>query len=208
VSDPLRHDEIQGQIIHVYDGIEEADNDLPRWWLVTFFGSIVFGVFYWMFLVSFPVIDTPDEAYTKARLAALEKGGDVTDEDILLLVDDQPMVLAGKAEFVKLCAKCHGNKGEGKDGPNLTDEFWLYGGAPIDIFNTISNGTSKGMPDWGPKLGRGAVKQITAYVVSLRNTNQPGKAAQGVKWVASPDSQAAPEAEPKADVVAEPSEKE
>lgn len=183
-SEPLRKDEIQGQIVHVYDGIEEADNDLPRWWLATFFGAILFSVFYWMFYESFPVADYPHQEYTKARLAAMEKGGPVTDEDLIALVEDMPMVAAGKAIFMRECIKCHGNKAEGKEGPNLTDEFWLYGGAPSQIFTTIADGTPKGMPNWGPKMGKGATKQVTAYVLTLRNTNVTGKAPQGEKWVA------------------------
>jgi cytochrome c oxidase cbb3-type subunit 3 len=183
-SEPLRKDEIQGQIVHVYDGIEEADNALPHWWLATFFGAILFAVFYWMFYESFPVADYPHEEYTKARLAAMEKGGPVTDEDLLALAEDVPMVAQGKSIFMKECIKCHGNKAEGKEGPNLTDEFWLYGGAPSEIFTTIADGTPKGMPNWGPKMGKGATKQVTAYVLTLRNTNVPGKAPQGDTWVA------------------------
>jgi cytochrome c oxidase cbb3-type subunit 3 len=203
MSEPLRRDAIQGQIIHVYDGIEEADNALPRWWLVTFFGAIVFAMFYWMAYESMPVADNPGVAYTKARLEALNKGGEVTEEDLLLLVDDAPMVAAGKATFIRSCSKCHGMKAEGKEGPNLTDAFWLYGGAPTEVFHTISGGTKKGMPDWGPKLGQGAVKQVAAYVLTLRNSNVTGKAPQGTEWVpvvapeADPEeSEAAPKADP------------
>ncbi len=186
MSEPLRKDAIQGQIIHVYDGIEEADNALPRWWLVTFFAAIVFAMFYWMAHESMPVADNPGAAYTKARLEALNRGGEVSEEDLLILLDDAPMVAAGKATFIRSCSKCHGMRAEGKEGPNLTDAFWLYGGAPIEVFQTISGGTKKGMPDWGPKLGQGAVKQVAAYVLTLRNTNVVGKAPQGTERVPPP----------------------
>lgn len=195
MQEELRKDPIQGQIIHVYDGIEEADNALPRWWLATFFGAIVFAMFYWMAYESMPVADNPGAAYTKARLELLNKGGVVTDEDLLKLVEDAPMVAVGKATFMSACSKCHGSKAEGKEGPNLTDPNWLYGGSPTQIFHTISTGTKKGMPDWGPKLGQGAVKQVTAYVMTLRNTNVAGKAAQGEVWT--------PEAEPAVESPAE-----
>jgi cytochrome c oxidase cbb3-type subunit 3 len=188
MSESLRKDPIQGQIIHIYDGIEEADNALPRWWLVTFFATAIFGVFYWIAYESMPIADNPGEAYTKARLAAMEKGGEVTEPDILALVEDGPMVMAGKAAFVRNCSKCNGAQGEGKEGPNLTDNFWLYGGNTMDIYNTIANGTKKGMPDWGPKLGKGACKQLTAYVLTLRNTNVKGKPAQGEEWIPAPPS--------------------
>ncbi|MCP4447441.1 MAG: c-type cytochrome [Myxococcales bacterium] len=183
-SEPLRKDEIQGQIVHVYDGIEEADNALPHWWLATFFGAILFAVFYWMFHETFPVADYPGETYAKASLAALNKGGPVTDKELMTLTEDAPMLATGKAIFMKECAACHGTKAEGIAGPNLTDEFWLYGGSPSEVFATITDGTPKGMPNWGPKLGKGATKQVTAYVLSLRNTNVAGKASQGEKWIA------------------------
>ena len=182
MAESLREDEIQGQIVHIYDGIEEADNELPRWWLVTFFGACIFSVFYWMFHESFAVMDYPNEAYTKARLAALESAGPVTDDDLISLSQDGPMVAAGKATFMSACSKCHGTSLEGKEGPNLTDEFWIHGGAPKDIYDTIFNGTKKGMPAWGPKLGGGSVKQVTAFILTQRNTNVPGKEPQGPKW--------------------------
>jgi cytochrome c oxidase cbb3-type subunit 3 len=105
-------------------------------------------------------------------------------------MDDAPMLAAGKAIFIRNCSKCHGDKAEGKEGPNLTDAFWLYGGAPTDLFHTVTTGTKKGMPDWGPKLGQGAVKQVVAYVLTLRNTNVPGKAPQGTEWVPEAETDA------------------
>ena len=192
MSQELRKDAIQGQIIHIYDGIEEADNALPRWWLVTFFGAIVFSIFYWMAYESMPVADYPGAAFTKARLEAMNKGGVVTNRNVVAMLEDEPMIAAGKATFARSCVQCHGAKGEGKEGPNLTDNAWLYGGNAVEIYNTIANGTKKGMPDWGPKLGKGAVKQVAAYIVTLRNTNVAGKAAQGTEWVPfTPEEEAA-----------------
>ena len=183
-NEPLRKDDIQGQIIHVYDGIEEADNALPNWWLATFFGAIIFAVFYWMFYETFPVGDYPHEEYTTARAAAMESGGPVTDEDLITLSQDAPMVAAGKKTFDTTCMPCHGMQAQGTAGPNLTDEFWLYGGAPSEIYHTVFNGTSKGMPNWGAPLGGPATKQVVAYVLTLRNTNVAGREPQGEKWVA------------------------
>ncbi len=182
-NEPLRRDEIQGQIIHVYDGIEEADNALPNWWLATFFGAIIFAVFYWMFYETFPVGDYPHEEYTAARMEAMEGAGPVSSEDLIALSEDAPMVATGKGIFMKDCMPCHGMQAQGTAGPNLTDEFWFYGGAPSDIYNTVYNGTPKGMPNWGPRLGQGATKQVVAYILTLRNTNVPGREPQGEKWV-------------------------
>ena len=49
MSEGKRTDEIQGEILHVYDDIEEADNNLPTWWLLTFYGAIAFGLVYWFY---------------------------------------------------------------------------------------------------------------------------------------------------------------
>ncbi len=45
--------EEDGTTGHSYDGIQEYDKPLPKWWLVIFFGSIVWGAAYWIF---FPAI--------------------------------------------------------------------------------------------------------------------------------------------------------
>lgn len=177
----LRKDPIQGQIIHVYDGIEEADNELPTWWLITFFGAMIFALIYWVSYQSMGFADNPGAAFTKARLATMEQGT-VTDEDLIAMQSDEPMVSQGKATFMKTCAACHASKAEGRVGPNLTDNAWLYGGNPSEIYQTISNGTKKGMPKWGPSLGAGAIKQVTAYILTLRNTNVPGKPPEGIDW--------------------------
>ena len=41
--------EEDGTTGHEYDGIKEYDKPLPKWWLVIFFGSIVWGIAYWIF---------------------------------------------------------------------------------------------------------------------------------------------------------------
>ena len=55
MSEAKRTDEIQGEILHVYDDIEEADNNLPLWWLLTFYGAIAFGVVYWFYFHEFAI---------------------------------------------------------------------------------------------------------------------------------------------------------
>ncbi len=71
-------------------------------------------------------------------------------------------------------------KGQGKIGPILTDSLWLHGGTPLEIYQTVRDGVpSKGMPPWGPALGRASVLQLTAFVLSIRDSNVPGKPAEG-----------------------------
>ena len=183
-------DSIQGQILHEYDGILEADNQLPRWWLITLFGSIFFGLGYWLWYETFAVGDNPMEAYQLAVLESLDKGGPVHNEDLLEIAEDRNMVAAGAGVYATYCVKCHGKQGEGAIGPNLTDPNWLHGGAPVDIYTSIHRGqTGKGMPAWGPQLGPGVVKQLTAHILSIRDTNVPGKAPQGTIYVPETDDQ-------------------
>ena len=76
---------------------------------------------------------------------------------------------------------CHGDKGQGGIGPNLTDDYWLHGGKLAQIAATITNGVSdKGMPPWGPMLSGEQIKSLAVFVKSLHGTNPPGaKAPQG-----------------------------
>jgi cytochrome c oxidase cbb3-type subunit III len=183
VAEPVRTDPIQGDIIHVYDGIEEADNRLPSWWLTTFYVTIGFAAAYWFVFHMFELGDHPLPAYVAAQMEAMDRGGPVTDDELVALAADPRMVAAGGKAYAASCASCHGGGGEGKIGPNLTDEFWLHGGSPSAIYATIAAGVDgKGMPAWKPSLGGGAVKQLTAYVLSLRGTDRPGKGPEGERW--------------------------
>lgn len=181
-SKPLRTDELQGDILHEYDGIEEADNFLPKWWLYTLFGSIAFSAVYWFAYHGFGFADLPRESFTKAMAARAEQSADVSNEALEALAQNSSMVEAGKALFVTNCAVCHLENGSGKIGPNLTDAHWIHGGQAEDIYRVINQGVAaKGMPAWGPPLGPTNVRRVVAYTLTLRNTDKPGKAPQGEK---------------------------
>jgi cytochrome c oxidase cbb3-type subunit 3 len=78
------------------------------------------------------------------------------------------------------CATCHGAEGQGLIGPNLTDNAWLQGGKPVDIHKTIAQGSvAKGMPAWERTLGVERVRAVTAYVLTFKGRNVPGKPPQG-----------------------------
>jgi cytochrome c oxidase cbb3-type subunit 3 len=193
MSNGIRTDDIQGLIIHEYDGIEEADNRLPNWWLWTFYGAIIIGAAYWVWFEAFEIGQGPAEAYTIAKLEALDTGEEVTDDMILSIAEDSGQVKAGKKEYAKNCVTCHGASGEGKIGPNLTDEFWIHGGSAKNIYDTVLRGVNgKGMPAWGLNLGAGKSKLLAAYLVSIRDSNLPGKEPQGEKWEPPPPSEELP----------------
>ena len=183
MSEGKRYDEIQGKIVHVYDGIEEADNDLPKWWLWTLYGAIVFAIGYWFYYQEFRIGKTPVEAYEAAAAASATTTADIDPTKLAEAATNPQAIAAGQGVFATNCAVCHGDKAEGKIGPNLTDDRWLHGGSGVDIYRTIFEGVpSKGMPNWGPTLGAKSVEDVTAYVMSLRGTNVPGKPPEGEPW--------------------------
>jgi cytochrome c oxidase cbb3-type subunit 3 len=176
-------------VVHEYDGIEEMDNRLPRWWLWTLFGAILFAAGYWAYFHSFQVGELPVAQYARekseANAAEAEKlmaAGEVTEDMLMQLSEDTKTTLDGKAIFDTNCVTCHGDGGMGKIGPNLTDDAWLHGGETMEIYKTVKEGfMAKQMPAWGPKIGESRVRQAVAYVLSIKGTNVAGgKAPQGV----------------------------
>lgn len=182
----MTDDRVDVALDHAYDGIREYDNRLPNWWLFTLYGSIVFSVGYWLFYHTFHVGHTQDAAWQReveiAAAAQLERemGKEVTDESLLLMTQVPAQIEAGSKLFQQNCAKCHGAALGGELGPNLTDDFWLHGNAPTQIYNTVMNGVlDKGMQAWKDQLGPVRVRQVVSFVLTRKNTNVPGKAPQG-----------------------------
>jgi cytochrome c oxidase cbb3-type subunit 3 len=171
---------------HDFDGIQEYDNRLPNWWLFTLYGAIVFSVGYWLFYQTFGVGHTQAASYALEVEAAAsaqidrEMGKPVTDESLLLMTQVASQLDLGAKIFQQKCTQCHGAQGGGDLGPNLTDDYWLHGPAPTQIYNTVMNGVlDKGMQAWKDQLGPVRVRQVVAYVVSRRGLNVPGKPPQG-----------------------------
>ena len=176
MSEGKRTDEIQGEILHVYDDIEEADNNLPTWWLLTFYGAIAFGLVYWFYYHEYAIGKSQPEVYAEQMAAVASERTVITDESLDALAQDEAAVAAGKKIFETQCFACH-DKGQGRVGlgSNLTDEYWVRGGAPTDIHRVVTNGIpEKGMTPWGAILGEEGVSQVTAYVLTIRNTNLEG----------------------------------
>jgi cytochrome c oxidase cbb3-type subunit 3 len=176
MSEGKRTDEIQGEILHVYDDIEEADNNLPTWWLLTFYGAIAFGLVYWFYYHEYAIGKSQPEVYAEQMAAAASERTVVTDESLDALAQDEAAVAAGKKIFETQCFACH-DKGQGRVGlgSNLTDAYWVRGGAPTDIHRVVTNGIpEKGMTPWGAILGEEGVSHVTAYVLTIRNTNLEG----------------------------------
>ncbi|MCL2778160.1 MAG: c-type cytochrome [Polyangiaceae bacterium] len=183
------HEPGQNEVIHSVDGIEEYDNKLPNWWLFTLYGAIAFSAVYWFSYHAFDLLPHPSKVYLSDKKEATERQGGsdtgpVTAESLTTASKDPATVDQGKQVFMQNCIPCHAANGGGGIGPNLTDDYWLHGGAPDKIYNTITHGVvEKGMQAWaqpvGP-LGPAKVKAVAAYVYTLHGTNVPGgKAPQG-----------------------------
>lgn len=167
---------------HEYDGIREFDNPLPKWWLATFYGAIVFSVVYWFGHHSIQALPSAAETYEEEWLETQRTiAANAIDPAELVAMSSDPGVLERGAEhYRKQCASCHADKGQGNIGPNLTDDYWLYGGSAQDLYTTVALGrTNKGMPAWLPSLGATKVNEVTAYILSIKGTNVAGKAPQG-----------------------------
>ncbi len=171
---------------HSFDGIQEYDNRLPNWWLFTLYGAVVFSIGYWLFYETFGVGFTQDESYQHevevAAQAQIERemGKEVTNESLLLMLQVPAQLETGTKIFQQKCVQCHGPQAAGDIGPNLTDDFWLHGNEPLQIYNTVMNGVqAKGMQAWKDQLGPVRVRQVVAFVLTRRGLNVAGKAPQG-----------------------------
>lgn len=71
------------------------------------------------------------------------------------------------------CAGCHGGHGGGGMGPTLRDPVWLYGSSDAQIFDSIAQGRSKGMPAWGTKVPEQQIWKLVVYIKSLRTPQEP-----------------------------------
>ncbi|WP_343631130.1 c-type cytochrome [Fluviicola sp.] len=171
---------------HEYDGIRELDNNLPPWWVWGFYASIVFAFIYLFNYHLFNTGDLQTEEYNKSMALAqkeidlyLKEAAMNVDENTVTLLTDETGLGSGKHLFEANCTACH-KDGSGDIGPNLTDNFWLYGNDIKTVFGTIKNGTTNGMPEHASKLNPVQLQQVASYVLSLKY--KPGKEPQGKEF--------------------------
>ena len=175
---------------HAQDGIEEYDNPLPGWWVWIFWVTIVFSFGYWAYyqLGPGPTVVAVYEAEMKAAADRQPKAvaSAITDASLAALEKDAAAMAKAKGIFATRCAPCHGDRGQGVVGPNLTDEYWLHGGRLTEIYGTISEGVpEKGMVPWKTQLSPAEIAAMAAYVGTLRGTHPPNpKPPEGQKAVA------------------------
>lgn len=172
---------------HDYDGIKELDNDLPKWWLNLFWITIFFSVAYiYYYHVDLNGGKSPTEAFNEAEeqriFSQIKKPEVKFDEKALAaLFTDKKVRGLGAQVFTQRCVSCHGTKGEGGVGPNLTDDYWLHGNKFVDVANSVYKGIpEKGMIAWSALLSQSEIEQVVVYIKTLRGTNPANaKAPQG-----------------------------
>ena len=143
---------------HEWDGIKELNTPLPRWWLWTFYATIVWAVGYMVLYPAIPLVtgstkgvlgyssraDVAREiAEAKTGMAGLlDKVGSMALEDIRKDPDlFQFAVAGGRSAFSVNCVQCHGSGAAGGKGyPNLNDDEWLWGGSLDAIHTTLVHG--------------------------------------------------------------------
>ena len=150
---------------HQWDGIQELNTPLPRWWLWTFYATIAWAFVYWILFPAWPlvggytagVLGYSSRTQVAAELAELrrlrgEKGA-ALEQASLAAIEADPALLAfaqaqGRAAFANNCAPCHGAGAAGATGyPNLNDDDWLWGGSLDAIWKTIAYGVRSGHPE-------------------------------------------------------------
>ncbi len=173
---------------HSFDGIQELDNDLPRWWVNLFIITSIFGGLYlvWYHSGLFPskgLMEThKDEMAAQQKvMAESAKAAAPAAFDIASAAKDAELVKKGKAIYDSNCLACHGLGAAGVVGPNLTDDYWINGHTYEALTKVVSEGVpAKGMPAWSTILGPEKIQQVLVYIKGLQGTNPPNpKAPQG-----------------------------
>jgi cytochrome c oxidase cbb3-type subunit 3 len=173
---------------HTYDGIEELDNPTPPWFMYLFYLTIIFAVVYGFYYHVYTSENLQENEY-QTEVAAAEKAREeymkqfahsVNEANVTITTANKDLTDGAKI-YSTNCVACHGDKGQGGVGPNLTDKFWIHGGGIKDLFKTITHGIpEKGMIAWEKTLNPIQIQQVSSYVLTLQGTNPPGaKEPQG-----------------------------
>lgn len=181
---------------HEWDGIRELNNPLPRWWLWTFYGCIVWAVGYTVLYPAWPLVSSAttgvlgysSRADFAQTMAAVESGNAavisrISEASVAEVLADPELTrfatAAGSSAFKVNCSQCHGTGAAGSPGyPNLNDDAWIWGGTIDDIYTTISHGVRSPtdpdtrfnlMPNFGADemLDSDSIKSLAAYVAGL-----------------------------------------
>ncbi|MCG2841448.1 cytochrome-c oxidase, cbb3-type subunit III [Sandaracinobacter sp. RS1-74] len=181
---------------HEWDGIQELNNPLPRWWLWIFYATIVFAA---VWVVLYPAIPLPggntqgtlgysSRADVEQQMQALDAQRDAALKGIeAIAIEDlgkdpkllQAAIEGGRSAFKVHCVQCHGSGAAGSTGyPNLNDDDWMWGGDYASIYRTIQHGIRQPgddethqsvMPAFGKDglLQPAEIASVTEYVLAI-----------------------------------------
>lgn len=196
---------------HEWDGIQELNNPLPKWWLYIFYACVVFAVGYMIAYPAIPLVKgaTPGLLHfsTRAnvqkeidRFAEMNAGveAELASADMTTLADHPDLynfaIQSGRATFATYCSQCHGSGAAGNKGyPNLLDNDWLWGGKIENVVYTVTHGVRSSedddtrfsqMPAFGSDyLSETEIDDVVNYVRSLSNLDgvDAAKAASGAE---------------------------
>lgn len=194
---------------HEWDGIRELDNPMPRWWLWTFYATVVWAIAYTVAYPAWPLLTSA----TKGVLAYSSRGevkqelaaASAVQEKYIAAIKAKSVneieadgslrdfaTAAGAATFRVNCVQCHASGAQGSPGfPNLNDDEWLWGGSADQIHKTITHGIRfaddpdthiSEMPAFAEMLSAGQIGDVSAYVASLSGpVSDPAKVEPGSK---------------------------
>jgi cytochrome c oxidase cbb3-type subunit III len=196
---------------HEWDGVTELNKPLPKWWLWTFYATIVWAIGYWLLMPAWPLVSSYSKGllgYSQRETVTAEVAAAKTEKSAfrdkiaamdLTAISNDPELLSfalagGEAAFGDNCAPCHGRGAQGAVGyPNLRDDSWLWGdGSLAAIHQTILHGIRADDPETHtsqmPAFGRTAILSepqildVAEYVLSLSgNADDKTAAERGAK---------------------------
>ena len=181
---------------HEWDGIKELNTPLPRWWLWTFYATIIWAIGYMIAYPSIPLLKASTPGLlgvtnrgnvaieiAEARKAQAKYIKQIAAKPLAEIRKDPALfefaLAGGKAAFAVNCIQCHGAGAQGGPGyPNLNDDDWLWGGKLEDIHTTIAHGIrfaadedtrTSDMPAFGADevLEQKQISQVASYVLKL-----------------------------------------
>lgn len=192
---------------HEWDGIKELNNPLPRWWVWTFYATIIWSIGYTIAYPAWPLISSATTGVlgyssrgdVRAELAAAEAAKSeyvaaVSSKTVEQILADDSLrtfaTAAGAASFKVNCVQCHGSGAAGSKGfPNLNDDEWLWGGKITDIQQSIAHGIRfdgdsdtriSEMPAFFDILEPAEISDVASFAASLSGLpTDPAKAEAG-----------------------------
>ncbi len=191
---------------HEWDGIKELNNPLPRWWLWTFYATIVFSIGYVLYYPAIPLLQGStmgisgetnrsllQEELTRVEASKADLVSRIDSTGLEDIRSDEELfrfAVAGGSSLYKVnCSQCHGSGAQGAPGyPNLNDDDWLWGGDLENLYLTIKHGVrntddddarQSEMPAFGDDvLEPTQIADVTQYVLQLSSQEHDATAAK------------------------------